>query len=119
MYLAKYAVGELNHPCRLAMRLASDHFVDTSSFETTKNRAFSIYRWQNDLALHGKTYSGFIPWLHYYYKQWTKYALKANLPENSINGKPMIPMHCYFKDLEEFKAWLGDDGFRDLLVDLL
>jgi hypothetical protein len=118
MYLPKYAVGELNHPCKMAMRLASDHFADTSLFEGVKNRSFTIFRWQSDLDLYDQKYSGFVPWLHYY-KKWSRYEPVGSIPEKTINGKPMVPMHYFFKDLEAFQSWLGEDGFRDLLVDLL
>lgn len=118
MYLPKYAAGEWQSPYKLAMRLATDHFVDTSSFETVKNRVFTIYRWRSDFELNDQLYSGFMPWLHYF-KKWSRYPPITEIPEKAITGKPMLPMHQFFKDLEEFKVWLGDAGFGDLLIDLL
>ena len=119
MYLPKYAAGELIHPYKMAMRLSTDHFADTSSFESIKSRAFTIYRWKCELEVGIQKYSGFIPWLHYF-RKWERFGtMTSTIPEKSINGKPMVPMHWYFKDLDDFKFWLGDDGFRDLLVNLL
>ena len=112
--------GNLPNEDAIAIRLLTRGFVDLTSFKHLKedNRAFTVYKWFNN------EFSGWQAWLRYSRGEWQKFSdlnfqQAREYIEESYGGKALEPMHKFFKSFEEFEAWVGDEAFQDLIIDLL
>jgi len=117
----KYIQGVIANSDKFALRLVTNHFIETLTFESIKNdsRAFNIYQWKNNLQCRkdGKMYSGWIPWLHYARRRWSKYD--KELTPSIMVGPPLMPSHRTFDSFDSLKLWIGPDEYQNLLGDLI
>jgi hypothetical protein len=119
MTLHKYQKGKLQNKTQLILRLGSNAFVDVTEFAPLKesNRAFSIYRWRDDITLSDEVYSGYQPWIYYSACKWHKY--EHHSPKETEIGHAAMSGHNHFKTLDDFKDWLGEAEWSKLVADLV
>ena len=124
----QYSKGQHENAYVLALQLGSCEFADVTDFSTVSSRIFNVYRWKTDIVCPIDNTkkeilcSGYCPWLHFIpfdtKKRWVKYADVTKISEKFLTNRSMMFAHLFFKSLDEFRNWLGEDEFRTLLAHL-
>ncbi len=116
----RYIQGTVSNSDKFALRLVTNQYIETLSFEVLKanGRAFNIYQWDNiQCKKDNKVYSGWVPWLHYARRKWSKYD--KELMPSALKGPPLMPAHKIFESFNALKDWIGIEEYQNLLVDLI